>query len=85
MQSGSPPAVKSPPRKKEGLNSCLLTALIICAVVLVMGGGMAGLFYLFKDKTDLALGDSIGVVEIIGVIADSESVIKALNDFKKIR
>ncbi|MDY6851111.1 MAG: signal peptide peptidase SppA [Thermodesulfobacteriota bacterium] len=52
-------------------------------VVIVLGGGLAGLAYLVGSGDGPSFGQGIGVVELKGVITESESVLKTLVGFRR--
>ena len=82
MQTQSIPS-SQPPRSGGGKHSCLIALLIIAGVVIVLGGGLAGLAYLVGSDSGPSFGQGIGVIELKGVITESESVLKTLVGFRR--
>ena len=67
---------------KSGRSSCLIAFLVLLAVVVVMGGGLIGLM-LVLDGGGLSLGPVVGVIEVYGIITDSEKTVNQLIDYRK--
>ncbi len=72
-----------PVQKDSGRHSCLIAALIILAVMIVLGGGLIGLTTLFKDSNDLSFGEGVAVIKIEGIITDSTKTISTLSRIRR--
>ncbi|MFH0789326.1 MAG: signal peptide peptidase SppA [Pseudomonadota bacterium] len=66
-------------RKHPLLFGLLISFLVICALVLSLGG----VSYFFTDDSSLHFGNRIAVVSIKGVIADSRGVVEQLKKYRQ--
>lgn len=80
----TPPTENSRPQSKpRGRHSCLLTLLAIMAVVGFIGAILVGVGYLSGQTITKPAKNSLGVIEIKGVIISSEFIVKNLVKFRK--
>jgi protease-4 len=61
----------------------LVTGLIVLAFTLVLAGAVIGLVLLVGDTRSFTLGESIAVVELDGIIADSGPILDSLVEFRR--
>ncbi|MEW5724570.1 MAG: signal peptide peptidase SppA [Thermodesulfobacteriota bacterium] len=61
----------------------ILPLVIVLIVVLLLAGGLGGLFLWLSGPDDLGLGAGVGVIEIDGVIVESSHIVEALNRFRR--
>ena len=71
------------PQGGPGRHSCLVVGLVLVAVTLLAGVAIIGLVFMLGNSDPFALGDSIGVVEVDGVIIDSKPIIDTLIEFRR--
>ncbi|MFH0844255.1 MAG: signal peptide peptidase SppA [Pseudomonadota bacterium] len=64
-------------------NSILIVLMIIGVTVLFLGIAMALILNFFGPSSNLSFGNKIGIIPIVGKIADSDPIVSQLVEFKK--
>lgn len=71
------------PEKGSGRRSYIVTAMVALLIISIVGLGVTGLVYLFGNANALSMGHGVGVVEIKGIITDSEEAVASLKSYVK--